>query len=94
MTGRTAEWERPLPNPVVLQCGLDGEGQGVCVKTMRQLQKVRGEAAFVPYLEKRVCFYPLEVAEIQFAQYHNDTTWTTGVFPFLLCNLLTFYAIW
>lgn len=63
VTGSTGKWEGPLPNPVVLQRVLGREGQGVCVKTMRQLWKVWGGAAFVPCLEKRVCLHPLEVAE-------------------------------
>lgn len=37
--------------------------------------------------------YRLEIAEDKFAQYHNDMTWKRGISPFLLCNLLTFYAI-
>lgn len=84
---------RSLPNLVVLHLVFAGRGGNVREHYVAT-QKGVGRSSFLSsYLGRRVSFIPLRLQKYKFAQYHNDTTWTRGVSPFLICNLLTFYAI-
>lgn len=87
-----ASVKRSLPHHVVLQLVFAGE-EGVC-ENDGATQKGVGRSSFGPILRERSFMYsPLRLQKHQFAQYHNDTAWTRGVSPFLLGNLLTFFAI-
>lgn len=83
---------RSLHNLATLQLVCDGGGGNV-LESYGATQKGAGEAAFCPLLREKCFLYTrLRMQKYRFAQHHNDTR-TRRVSPFLLCKLLTFYAI-